>query len=262
MSLKREDPLLIYHQGKTLVHLKSLLSFTSLFVIILVILFGVQKVQAQNLFMQDELSTELAFAPHQYRDTTISTDTAAQNLASMFTDTEPKLLPDNMSFGEKFFWGKNGLFRELGIVGPLSLSERKNELKIRRTMLTAHQIAGFTTLALMWTTAYFGQRVIDGNRRLGDTHQAFVTATILSYALTGLLAVLSPPPLIRRDEVGTVTIHKTLAWIHLTGMILTPIIGGMIRHRHSFNMKAARFHQVAGYLTTATFTAAVLVIVF
>ena len=262
MSLKRKDPLFIYHQGKTLVHLKSLLSFTSLFVIIVVILFNIRKVQAQNLFMENELRTELALTPHKVSSEKTSPDTAAQNLASMFTDTEPKLLPDRMSFGEKFFWGKSGLFRELGIVGPLSLSERKNELKIRRTMLTAHQIAGFTTLALMWTTAYFGQRVIDGNRRLGDTHQAFVTATILSYALTGLLAVLSPPPLIRRDEVGTVTIHKTLAWIHLTGMILTPIIGGMIRHRHSFNMKAARFHQVAGYLTTATFTAAVLVIVF
>jgi hypothetical protein len=142
------------------------------------------------------------------------------------------------------------------------LPERKYEIELRRTMLTTHQIAGFTTLALMWTSAYFGQRVIDGNRRLGGTHQAFVTATILSYSITGLLAVLSPPPLIRRDEVGTVTIHKTLAWIHLAGMILTPIIGSMIRHRHSFSMKEAHFHQVAGYITTATFTAAVLVIVF
>ncbi len=262
MDLKRRDHFAKIFQGNTLdfTYLMSLSKY-SLIIFIFSFLFA-QTLNAQNLFMQDELSTELAFTPYQYKDTTISSDTAAQNLASMFTDTGPKLLPDRMSFGEKFFWGKSGLFRELGIVGPLSLSERKNELKIRRTMLTVHQLAGFTTLGLMWTTAYFGQRVIDGNRRLGGTHQAFVTATIISYGLTALLAVLSPPPLIRRDEVGTVTIHKTLAWIHLAGMIITPIIGSMIRHRHSFNMNAARFHQVAGYLTTATFTAAVLVIVF
>jgi len=262
MIPKRRDLFVSILQGNTFVFPNSNGFLRCLVIISFLLLLSTHAIMAQNLFMQDELSTELAFAPKQNGSLTIVPDTAAQNLASMFATTEPKLLPDRMSFGEKFFWGKKGLFRELGIVGPLSIPERKNELKIRRTMLTAHQIAGFTTLALMWTAAYFGQRVIDGNRRLGDTHQAFVAATIISYSLTGLLAILSPPPLIRRDEVGTVTIHKTLAWIHLAGMILTPIIGGMIRHRHSFNMNVARFHQVAGYLTTATFTAAVLVIVF
>ncbi len=262
MDLKRREFFAGLFRGKTLAFPISTGFLVSLLTFLILTLSGIQKIEAQNLFMENELRTDLALTPHNISNEKTSPDTAAQDLASMFKDTEPKLLPDRMSFGEKLFWGKKGLFRKLGIVGPLSLPERKNELKLRRTMLTMHQIAGFTTLGLMWTTAYFGQRVIDGNRRLGDTHQAFVTATILSYALTGLLAVLSPPPLIRRDEVGTVTIHKTLAWIHLAGMILTPIIGGMIRHRHSFNMKAARFHQVAGYLTTATFTAAVLVIVF
>jgi hypothetical protein len=262
MRLKRRDALINSFQGITFVF-PFIISFrTSLFIIILFTLLGEHKTEAQNLFMQDELSTDLAMAPKHSKDTTTASDTAAQDLASMFTTTEPNLLPDRMSFGEKFFWGKSGLFREVGLVGPLTLPERKYEIELRRTMLTTHQIAGFTTLALMWTSAYFGQRVIDGNRRLGGTHQAFVTATILSYSITGLLAVLSPPPLIRRDEVGTVTIHKTLAWIHLAGMILTPIIGSMIRHRHSFSMKEAHFHQVAGYITTATFTAAVLVIVF
>ena len=262
MIQKRKGPYLKIFQGKTFFFPHSNSFIKILLVLAVFFLVSTNTLIAQNLFMQDELSTELAMTPTHGRAIIPSPDTAAQDLASMFTTTEPNLLPDRMSFGEKFFWGKSGLFRETGLVGPLTLPERKYEIELRRTMLTTHQIAGFTTLALMWTSAYFGQRVIDGNRRLGGTHQAFVTATILSYGITGLLAVLSPPPLIRRDEVGTVTIHKTLAWIHLAGMILTPIIGSMIRHRHSFSMKEAHFHQVAGYLTTATFTAAVLVIVF
>jgi hypothetical protein len=114
----------------------------------------------------------------------------------------------------------------------------------------------------MWSAVYFGQKAIDGDRKAGDIHQTLVAATMFSYAATGLLAILSPPPLIRRDEEGTVAIHKTLAWVHLAGMIITPIIGSMIRHRHHTDMTKAHYHQIAGYVTTAVFTAAVLTIVF
>lgn len=176
--------------------------------------------------------------------------------------SKPRLLPKRISFMEKFLWGEKGFVRNIGLVPPLTPDERINELHIRRTMLTAHQIGGFTTLALMLSAAYFGQRVIDGNRRMGDIHQTLVTATMISYSLTGLLAILSPPPLIRRDEGGTVVIHKTLAWIHLAGMIITPILGSMIGGRRHFNINKAHFHQVAGYITTAVFTASMLVITF
>ncbi len=219
-------------------------------------------VEAQDNIWQGDYNLTLAMASKSTKILSMPADTNKQNLADLFKTEKPKLLPEHISFGEKLLWGKNGVFRKTGLVAPLSLSERKYELKLRRTMLTTHQIAGFTTLALMYSTAYFGQRVIDGNRRLGDVHQLLASATIVSYTITGLLAVLSPPPLIRRDQESTVTLHKTLAWIHLAGMILTPIIGSMIRHRHSFNMSKAHFHQVAGYVTTAAFTAAVLVIVF
>ncbi len=235
---------------------------TLLFIFCAIWIFTATPVSAQLQFWQADHHINLALAGSSGSDFSVPADTNKNNLADLFQTEEPKLLPDNISFGEKLFWGKNGLFRKTGIVAPLSLPERKYELRLRRTMLTTHQIAGFTTLALMYTTAYFGQRVIDGDRKLGDVHQSLAMATIISYSITGLLGVLSPPPLIRRDEESTVTLHKTLAWIHLAGMILTPIIGSMIRNRHTFNMSKAHFHQVAGYFTTAVFTAAVLVIVF
>ncbi len=175
---------------------------------------------------------------------------------------KPRLLPPHMSLGEKILWGEHGLVHTLGIEPPLSPRERMGEIKLRRTMLTAHQIGGFTTLALMLTADYFGQLTIDGDRRAGDIHQTIITATIISYAATGLLAILSPPPLIRRDEGGTIAIHKALAWIHVLGMIITPILGSTIRHHRLFNMDQAHFHQLAGYLTTAVFATSMLVIVF
>ena len=252
-------------------HLKILSIFS-----VIIILCCFQNLFAQDTYWQGEYNIKLAMASNSSRhlimplekpavkSLVIQTDTTTNDLASLFKTEKPRLLPKNISFGENLFWGKEGLFRKVGLVAPLSLPERKYELKIRRSMLTAHQVAGFTTLALMWTSAYFGQKVIDGNRRLGDTHQAFVSATILSYTLTGLLGILSPPPMIRRDQESTVTLHKTLAWIHLLGMIITPLLAPHFHHHGGggLDMKQAHFHQIAGYITTAVFTSAVLVIVF
>ena len=193
-------------------------------------------------------------------DSLDNSNTAAQD--SLPPMDKPRLLPKRLSFGEKFLWGEHGLVRTLGIEPPLSPQERMSEIRLRRTMLTAHQIGGFTTLALMLTADYFGQLTIDGDRKAGDINQTIIAATIISYSATGLLAVLSPPPLIRRGEGGTVALHKTLAWIHLIGMIVTPILGSTIRHHRLFNMDQAHSHQVAGYLTTAVLATSMLVIVF
>lgn len=205
----------------------------------------------------------LAFMP----DSLISDDTAALSFSSadsLYSQPKQQLLPDKISFMEKFLWGENGLVRKIGIEPPLTVPIREREIKIRRTMLIAHQIGGFTTLALMLAAAYYGQRTIDanGNRSLGSIHQALIGATIASYTATGLLAVLSPPPLIRGHEGGTTGIHKTLAWIHLIGMIVTPILANNIGGRRYFNMDKAHIHQIAGYITTAVFTASMLVITF
>lgn len=173
-----------------------------------------------------------------------------------------RLLPANISFMEKALWGEEGFMRTSGMVSPLTPEERESELGLRRTMLSLHQIGGFTSLGLMLATAYFGQRTIDDtrSRSLRNDHQMFVTATIVSYSATALLAIFSPPPLIRRNEVSTTTIHKTLAWVHAIGMIVTPILGSMIgRQRDS---QKAHIHQIAGYFTTATFAASMITVTF
>lgn len=179
---------------------------------------------------------------------------------------KPKLLPDKMSFFERGMWGEDGFMRGIGIASPLTPEVRKHELEVRRFMLTAHQIGGFTTLGLMLATCYYGQRIIDdgvdGRRNFQSTKNSLVAATITSYSLTALLSILSPPPLIRRDETSTTSIHKFLAWFHVAGMIVTPILGSLINTNRTFNMDKAHFHQVAGYITTAIFATAMIVITF
>ncbi len=238
-----------------------------LFVIALILLTNRKSTLAQD-------SLRLAFNDHvqdrssvqelqMLLDKNISQDNSFTNYDTTFASIKPKLLPKNISFAENFLWGENGFFRKIGIASPLTPEVRKSELEVRRTMLTAHQIGGFATLGFMVAAAYYGQRVIDGKRNLGDTHQTFVGLTIYSYTLTGLLAILSPPPLIRRDEEeSTTTIHKTLAWLHVAGMILTPILGSYIGGHRSFNIDKAHVHQIAGYLTTAVFAASLIVVTF
>ncbi|TSA26550.1 MAG: hypothetical protein D4R68_07115 [Ignavibacteriales bacterium] len=186
---------------------------------------------------------------------------------SVFPDTtvqifKPKLLPDKMSFFERGLWGENGLMRGIGLASPLTPEVRKYELEVRRTMLTAHQIGGFATLGLMLATCYYGQKIIDGDFNYESTKKKLVFATITSYSITALLSILSPPPLIRRDETSTTTIHKFLAWFHVAGMIVTPILGSLINTNRVFNIDKAHFHQVAGYITTAIFATAMIVITF
>lgn len=183
----------------------------------------------------------------------------------------PRLMPASTSWMERTLWGESGIVRKMGIAGDLTPENRKHELTARRTMLTMHQIGGFVSWGLMVASCYTGQRVLDGDRSIGDTHSTLVSATIGVYAATALLAILSPPPLIRRDEVSTTSIHKTLAWVHVAGMILTPIIGSMVGEHEgdrqtgrtrTLNMSKARFHQAAAYTTTAVFTVSMVIMTF
>jgi hypothetical protein len=230
-----------------------------------------QKAYGQNFIPESTPSNPLAYNlypfsiyPHAIVDTTIEESSPEGD--TLVQEEKPKLLPDNISFGEKVFWGENGVFRGLGIASPLTPEVRRHELAVRRTMLTMHQIGGFLALASMIGAAWTGQRTIDlpRNKALKSAHQKMIAATIVTYSLTAMLSILSPPPLIRRDEGGTTTIHKTLAWFHVAGMILTPIIGSMVSERSKtgpgINLSKARFHQYAGYITTAIFAASMIVI--
>ena len=178
----------------------------------------------------------------------------------------PRLQPENLGFFERNLWSENGLFRSLGIASPLTPESRKSELKLRRTMLVAHETSGFVTLGLMLTTIVYGQKVINQindkspSLSLRRTHIGFADATIATYSLTALLSLLSPPPVIRRDEMSTLSYHRALAWIHVAGIIITPIIAALAKRRGASYESTLRIHQVSGYITTTAFAASMIVI--
>jgi hypothetical protein len=234
-----------------------------------------QKIYGQNFIPESTPSNIYAYNlypfsiyPHAIVDTTIEENSPEGD--TLVKEETPKLLPDKISFGEKLFWGESGVFRGIGIASPLTPEVRKHELTVRRAMLTMHQIGGFLALASMIGTAWTGQRTLDDprNRTLRNDHQKMILATVITYSLTASLSILSPPPLIRRDDGGgTTAIHKTLAWFHVAGMILTPILGSLVSQRGvkgslGINIDKAHFHQYAGYITTAIFAASMIVITF
>jgi hypothetical protein len=210
-----------------------------------------QNLQAQELASQPSVRDQLLFGPP---------DTQSDSLSQ---PPKRKLIPTNASFMEKYLWDEDGLFRNMGLASPLTPEVRKSELSLRRGMLTAHLIGGIVTLANMYTAIYYGQQMLNGHtdKSYRNNHQLFVTTTIISYSITGLLSVLSPPPMIRRNEVSTITIHKALAWVHFTGMILTPILGEMIKRRATTS-QLAHFHQASAYITASALTASMIVITF
>ena len=219
-------------------------------VVIIMLLSCVCGTEAQEFILPHTLSMAANIVD------SVSTDSARMAATN-------RLMPANISWMEKGLWGENGLIRKVGIASPLTPETRKSELALRRTMLTAHQIGGFITLGLMGFTVYYGQRTMNEGdpRNLRNIHANFVTASIISYSATGLLAILSPPPLIRRDEVSTTTIHKMLAWIHFAGMVVTPIIGASLHRSMSYD-RLVRFHQVSAYITTTALAASLIVVTF
>jgi hypothetical protein len=146
------------------------------------------------------------------------------------------------------------------IVGafPLTEESRERELMLRRGMLTAHQVGGFLTLASMIATAYCGQMLINGESGYEGPKKLLVKTTLAGYFSTAALSLLSPPPVIRRSGWNSVSTHKALAWVHFTGMVVTPFLGYLMDDDEDVRT----LHQISGYATTAAFAGAMFVITF
>lgn len=224
-----------------------------------------------NFIAMASVSVTLALALPAWSATESPVSTALPDTqsvsASAFASGSDTLLPGIMSPMEKVMWGRHGLARS--VTGwDLTEESREKEMGLRRTMLTVHEISGLTTLAFMIATVVYGQLALneyrtpapgsESNSRYGDIHSTLVGFTIFTYATTATLALLTPPPSIRRHEWSTVSTHKALAWVHVTGMIVTPILAGYIRD----SREALRFHQISGYVTTAAFAGAVVAVTF
>ena len=197
--------------------------------------------------------------------TTVPVSAAATDTAAALK-TIP-LLPGTMGPMESYLWDEHGFMRN-HFDFPLTEEGREKEIKLRRTLLTWHEVAGSATLLAMIATCIVGQMAYNESNHishgLGDLKSSLGWTTELMYFSTASLALFTPPPLVRHDKWNSVSTHKLLAAVHFTGMILTPILASQIGNegRGQISRKVETVHMVSGYATTATFAAAMLVIVF
>ncbi len=187
-------------------------------------------------------------------------------------DIKQSLLPEGMGLIRRSLWGEKGAMRKFNFF-ELTAEKRERELIVRRRMLQTHQVLGFVALGGMVGSCITGQIMI--STKSGDTqefvkplHKAAITTTMIAYGATALMQLLAPPPVIIRKNKGwsNMKAHRTLAYLHFSGMLLTPIAGRLIYGDASQNANASdklrNFHQVSGYITTALFAGAVIVMKF
>ncbi|NOY51291.1 MAG: hypothetical protein GXO88_12120 [Chlorobi bacterium] len=167
-----------------------------------------------------------------------------------------ELLPSKMIFTQRLLWGRKGLMRNFNRFG-LTPEKRKNELKVRRTMLKTHQIMGFVTIASMLSQVIVGERLYDGETGLKDTHEFLAGLTNITYITTASLSLFAPPKMIDEPKgYSKLKVHRILAIVHISGMIATNILAGLVED----NPGLRPYHAAAAITTFASFTAAMIVI--
>jgi hypothetical protein len=137
----------------------------------------------------------------------------------------------------------------------------------RRThMLMMHQRLGLITTApllatLITSAGAAGKKSTNTGR---DIHGALGIVTAGMYFTTASYAIRAPkiPGTVTR---GPIRLHKTLAWVHGTGMILTPILGAMAYDQRSKGEKVhgiASGHAAAAWVTGIAYGAAIMSVTF
>jgi hypothetical protein len=164
-------------------------------------------------------------------------------------------------------------------------------LRQRARITRVHRILGISTFASLVVTEFLGTFLAlnrptvfgDGTGcrcelglppgALNPLHEISAFITVGLYAATGIFALSMPDPehaSAGNDRRGrTLRVHKALAWVHLTGMALQPILGvlsydygalGIHDNAHSdFARDMRTVHIVVGYATLAALTAAMVV---
>ena len=175
-------------------------------------------------------------------------------------DSSTSLLPKKMLFTQRIMWGEHGLLRG---ASPLTAANREKELKIRRGMLVTHQVLGFATLGGMVGQGIVGAKLYNSTgrtaRNLKDVHEGLGAFVNITYSTTAVMSLFAPPPLINRDKkISSIRVHKWLAVVHMTSMIATNVLAGMLES----NPNLKPYHRAAAYTAFGSYAAAVIAIKF
>ncbi len=132
----------------------------------------------------------------------------------------------------------------------------------RSHMLKVHQRLGLITAVPLIATVLSGG--LAGGKETSSTtrdlHAALGSLTAGLYFTTAYYSIFAPR-VPGTQARGPIRLHKTLAWIHGPGMILTPILGAMAFEQKSRGERVhgiASAHAAVGYVTAAAYGLAIL----
>jgi len=132
----------------------------------------------------------------------------------------------------------------------------------RTHMLKIHQKMGLITAVPLAATIItgFGAGGKQTSTSTRDLHVALGTTTAALYFTTASFAIFAPK-IPGTETKGPIRVHKALAWVHGTGMILTPILGAIAFQQKSRGEKIhgiAQAHGPVAIITGAAYGAALL----
>ena len=190
--------------------------------------------------------------------------------SSLPTYTISDSLPENMPIIKSFLWGDHGALRNT-IFDP---HNRLKELEIRRNMLQLHQKIALFTLGCM-TYQYQLGNSMSGNSYSNYSeverkkHMSLGYLTFGSYMTAASLSILSPPGMkyTKKNKLSNMKIHRYLAVIHFTGMMIQPYLGYQssvagLEGRSSDRKILLDYHHTIGSITTISYFLSFLTTIF
>ncbi|HEV2646935.1 MAG TPA: hypothetical protein VGU46_11275 [Acidobacteriaceae bacterium] len=143
-------------------------------------------------------------------------------------------------------------------------------LDLRTHDLKVHQTLGILTLvplgAACLTSALAppDPRNSQGGNTTGrDIHVSLGSLSAAMYGATAFYAIKAPRIPGTGPAKGGIKLHKYLIYVHLPGMVLTPILGAMAFNQAADGQKVhgiASAHAAVAWTTVATYTASILAV--
>jgi hypothetical protein len=119
----------------------------------------------------------------------------------------------------------------------------------RTSMLQTHQILGLVTLGLMTGTMLTAREHQPARR----VHQILGYSSAISYAATAYFSLAAPQPQGFSETGWSMKIHRALLFVHLPGMILTPIAGYLANKAYKENREPRGLAKFKGSIASATY---------
>lgn len=165
-------------------------------------------------------------------------------------------LRTGMPFYTRALWGERGLVRVLN----LAPKTRAGELRLRHHMLKWHQRMGLVTFAALMAQYTTGTRLYKNPGKYYDKyaelHESLGMVTYGLYISTASLSLLAPPARKYDRNWTSIRIHRYLAIVHFSSMIIQPWLAVYaLEHPEKYDQFMG-YHKQVGTVAAVSFSLA------